>query len=232
MASILDVRNPDFAARFPEILSRVRRRVPSTRMLFLDASEESLIRRFSETRRPHPLAGKVSLLEALRRERAMLEEVRAIADVVVDTSAMTVHELRSFIQKTFVGDPESSGMIVSATSFGYKFGIPHDVDLLFDVRFLANPHFVPELKGKTGMDAAVAAYIEKDPETARFQQHLVQFLDYLLPRFSQEHKSYLSIGVGCTGGKHRSVYITEQLSRLLKDKGYPVRVLHRDATRE
>jgi UPF0042 nucleotide-binding protein len=228
----LDVRNPDFAARFPEILSRVRRRVPSTRMLFLDASEESLIRRFSETRRPHPLAGKVSLLEALRRERAMLEEVREIADVVVDTSAMTVHELRSFIQKTFVGDPESSGMIVSATSFGYKFGIPHDVDLLFDVRFLANPHFVPELKGKTGMDQAVAAYIEKDPETARFQEHLVQFLDYLLPRFSQEHKSYLSIGVGCTGGKHRSVYITEQLARLLKDKGYPVRVLHRDATRE
>jgi UPF0042 nucleotide-binding protein len=228
----LDVRNPDFAARFPEILARVRRRVPGTRLLFLDASEESLIRRFSETRRPHPLAGKVSLLEALRRERAMLEEVREIADVVVDTSAMTVHELRSFVQKTFVGDPESSGMVVSATSFGYKFGIPHDVDLLFDARFLANPHFVPELKGKTGMDPAVAAYIEKDPETARFLERLVQFLDYLLPRFEQEHKSYLSIGVGCTGGKHRSVYITEQLSRLLKDKGYPVRVLHRDATRE
>ncbi|HEY1435800.1 MAG TPA: RNase adapter RapZ, partial [Thermoanaerobaculia bacterium] len=165
---ILDVRNPDFAARFPEILGRLRRRVPGTRLLFLDASEESLIRRFSETRRPHPLSGKVSLLEALRRERAMLEEVRSVADVVVDTSAMTVHELRSFMQKTFVGDPESAGMIVSATSFGYKFGIPHDVDLLFDVRFLANPHFVPELKGKTGMDPAVAAYIEKDPETRPF----------------------------------------------------------------
>ena len=228
----LDVRNPDFAARFPEILARVRQRVPGTRLLFLDASEESLIRRFSETRRPHPLAGKVSLLEALRREREMLEEVRTLADVVVDTSAMTVHELRSFVQKTFVGDPESSGMVVSATSFGYKFGIPHDVDLLFDVRFLANPHFVPELKGKTGMDPAVAAYIEKAPETARFLERLMQFLDYLLPRFEQEHKSYLSIGVGCTGGKHRSVYITEQLSRLLKNKGYPVPVLHRDATRE
>ena len=229
---VLDVRNPGFAARFPEILGRLRRRAPGTRLLFLDASEESLIRRFSETRRPHPLSGTGSLLEALRREREMLEEVRAVADVVVDTSAMTVHELRSFIQKTFVGDPEASGMVISATSFGYKFGIPHDVDLLFDVRFLANPHFVPELKGKTGTDPAVAAYIEQDPETAAFLDRLVQFLDYLLPRFDREHKSYLSIGVGCTGGKHRSVYIIEQLARLLKNRGYPVRVSHRDATRE
>ena len=229
---ILDVRNPDFAQRFPQILARLRRRVPGTRLLFLDASEESLIRRFSETRRPHPLAGTFSLLEALRRERAMLEDVRAVADVVVDTSAMTVHELRSFILNTFVGDPEGSGMVVSATSFGYKFGIPHDVDLLFDVRFLANPHFVPELKGKTGTDPAVAAYIEKDPETPAFLERLVQFLDYLLPKFDREHKSYLSIGVGCTGGKHRSVYVTEQIGRLLKERGYPVRVSHRDATRE
>ena len=229
---VLDVRNPDFAVRFPEILARLRRRVPGTRLLFLDASEESLIRRFSETRRPHPLAGKVSLLEALRRERAMLEDVRAAADVVVDTSSMNVHELRSFMQKTFVGDPESTGMIVSATSFGYKFGIPHDVDLLFDVRFLANPHFVPELKGKTGMDPAVAAYIEKDPETQAFMDRLIGFLDYLLPRFDKEHKTYLSIGVGCTGGKHRSVYIAERIAAALQDRGYPVRVSHRDATRE
>jgi len=229
---ILDVRNPDFAARFPEILASLRGRVPGTRLLFLDASEESLIRRFSETRRPHPLAGKSSLLEALRREREMLEDVRAVADVVVDTSAMTVHELRSFIQKTFVGDPEGSRMVISATSFGYKFGIPHDVDLLFDVRFLANPHFVPELRGKTGNDPAVAAYIEKDPETPAFMKRLVEFLDYLLPQYDRESKSYLSIGVGCTGGKHRSVYVAEKLARLLKERGYPVRVSHRDATRE
>ncbi len=229
---ILDVRNPDFATRFPEILARLRRRVPGTRLLFLDASEESLIRRFSETRRPHPLAGRKSLLEALRSERTMLKEVRAVADVVVDTSVMTVHELRSFMQKTFVGDPESAGMVISATSFGYKFGTPHDVDLLFDVRFLANPHFVPELKSKTGMDPAVAAYIEQDPETPAFLDRLVQFLDYLVPRFEKEGKSYLSIGIGCTGGKHRSVYIAEQLAGRLQEKGYPVRVSHRDATRE
>jgi UPF0042 nucleotide-binding protein len=162
----------------------------------------------------------------------MLENVRAVADVVVDTSAMTVHELRAFMQKTFVGDPESGGMVLSATSFGYKFGTPHDVDLLFDVRFLANPHFVPELKGKTGMDPAVAAYIEKDPETAPFLERLTAFLDYLLPRFDREGKTYVSIGIGCTGGKHRSVYVAERLAGLLHERGYPVRVSHRDATRE
>jgi len=229
---ILDVRNPGFAARFPEILSRVRRRCPGTRLLFLDASEESLIRRFSETRRPHPLAVESSLLSALRSERELLKDVRAVADVVVDTSALTVHELRSVIQKTFVGDPSRARMVVSATSFGYKFGVPHDVDLLFDVRFLANPNFVPELKGKTGLDPAVAAYIEKDPETEAFLARLNEMLDYLMPRYEKEHKSYLSIGIGCTGGKHRSVYIAERLAEVLKKKGFPVRTSHRDATRE
>jgi RNase adapter protein RapZ len=229
---ILDVRNPDFAGRFPEILSRLRERFPATRLLFLDASEESLIRRFSETRRPHPLSGDRSLLQSLRREREMLEEVRSVADVVVDTSEMTVHELRSFIEKTFVGDPSRARMLVSATSFGYKFGVPHDVDLIFDVRFLANPHFVPELKPKTGSDPAVAAYIEKDPETERFLARVLEFLDYLLPLYEREHKSYLSIGVGCTGGRHRSVFVAEKLAALLKERDYPVRVSHRDATRE
>ena len=229
---ILDVRNPGFAARFPEILGRLRSRCPGTRLLFLDASEESLIRRFSETRRPHPLAGESSLLTALRNEREMLKDVRAVADVVVDTSALTVHELRSIIQKTFVGDPSRARMVVSTTSFGYKFGVPHDVDLLFDVRFLANPHFVPELKGKTGLDPAVQAYIEQDPESEAFLTRLIDFLEYLVPRYEKEHKSYLSIGIGCTGGKHRSVYVAERLAEVLKRKGFPVRVSHRDATRE
>lgn len=229
---ILDVRNPDFASHFPPLLARVRERVPGARLLFLDASEESLIRRFSETRRPHPLSVDRPLLTALRREREMLEDVRSLADVVVDTSSMTVHELRSFIQKTFVGDQAGARMVVSATSFGYKFGVPHDVDLIFDVRFLANPHFVPELKSKIGTDPAVAAYIEKDPQTGEFLARLAAFLDYLLPLYEREHKSYLSIGIGCTGGKHRSVYVAEQLSRALQERGLPVRVSHRDATRE
>ena len=229
---ILDVRNPDFARRFPEILGRLRARAPGTRLLFLDASEESLIRRFSETRRPHPLAPGRSLLEALRRERELLEEMRSVADVVVDTSDMTVHELRSMIQKTFVGDPSRARMVISIASFGFKFGVPHDVDLLFDVRFLANPHFVPELKSKTGLDPAVAAYIEKDPETSRFLRKLTDLLDYVLPLYEKEHKSYLAIGIGCTGGKHRSVHVAERVARLLAERGYPVRVSHRDATRE
>lgn len=228
----LDVRNPDFAARFPEVLARVRERVPGVRVLFCDASEEVLIRRFSETRRPHPLAGNRPLLEALRRERVLLEDVREAADVVVDTSGMTVHELRSFVQKTFEGDPERKGMIVSATSFGFKFGTPHDVDLLFDVRFLANPHFVPELKPKTGHDPAVAAYIEQDADTEPFLAKTLDFLLYLLPLYEKEHKSYLSIGIGCTGGKHRSVYAAERLAAALQSRGIPVRVSHRDATRE
>lgn len=229
---ILDVRNPDFASRFPPILARLRERAPGTRLLFLDATEETLIRRFSETRRPHPLSVDRPLLTALRNERELLEDVRALADVVVDTSAMTVHELRAFMQKTFVGEESAARMVVSATSFGYKFGVPHDVDLIFDVRFLANPHFVPELKSKVGSDPAVAAYIEKDPHTAEFLERLVDFLDYLLPLYEREHKSYLSIGIGCTGGKHRSVYVADQLAKTLKRRGLPVRVSHRDATRE
>ncbi|MEP6802220.1 MAG: RNase adapter RapZ [Acidobacteriota bacterium] len=229
---ILDVRNPDFASRFPEILGHLRQQVPGTRLLFLDASEESLIRRFSETRRPHPLSGDRSLLQSLRSERQMLEEVRSVADVVLDTSEMTVHELRSFIQKTFAINPDEARMVVSATSFGFKFGVPHDVDLVFDVRFLNNPHFVPELKGKTGSDEAVAAYIESDPETAPFLEKLTGFFDYLLPLYEREHKSYLSIGIGCTGGKHRSVYVAERLAEALKERGFPVRVSHRDTTRQ
>ncbi len=228
----LDVRNPEFASQFPEILAHLRNQVPATRLLFLDATEESLIRRFSESRRPHPLSGKQSLLQALRSERQMLEEVRSVADLVVDTSELTVHDLRSFVQKTFAAGPDEARMVVSATSFGFKFGVPHDVDLLFDVRFLANPHFVPELRGKTGSDPAVAAYIEKDPETGRFLGKLTEFFDYLLPLYEREHKSYLSIGIGCTGGKHRSVYIAERLAEIFQERGYPVRVSHRDATRQ
>jgi UPF0042 nucleotide-binding protein len=229
---ILDVRNPDFARRFPEILGRLRDQAPGTRLLFLDASEEALIRRFSETRRPHPLTAGRSLLEALRRERELLGEMRSEADVVVDTSDMTVHELRSVIQKTFVGDPTRARMVISITTFGFKFGVPHDVDLLFDVRFLINPHFVPELRSKTGSDAAVAAYIEKDPETRRFLKKLFDLLDYVLPLYEKEHKSYLAIGIGCTGGKHRSVYIGERLARFFAERDFPVRLSHRDATRE
>ena len=229
---VLDVRNPDFAARFPAIFARIRERVAGAQLVFLDASEDSLIRRFSETRRPHPLGDGQSLLEALRSEREMLNDVRAMADLVVDTSALTVHELRSLISRTFKSSEGAGALVVSLTSFGFKFGAPYDVDLLFDVRFLVNPHFVPDLKSRTGEDPAVAAYIQKDPESSAFLDRLVEFVLYLLPRYQAEHKSYLSIGIGCTGGKHRSVYIVERLAAVLRDHGHRVRVRHRDASRD
>ena len=228
---VLDVRNPDFAARVPDTFRRIKERVPAATLIFLDASEDALIRRFSETRRPHPMAEGKSLLEALRRERETLSDVRSIADLLVDTSSLTVHELRSLIARTFRSGEETGGLVVSIASFGFKFGAPYDVDLLFDVRFLANPHFVPELKPKTGEDPAVAAYIERDPETAPFVSRLLEFVEYLLPRYEKENKSYLSIGIGCTGGRHRSVYVAERLATALREKKYPVRVRHRDAER-
>lgn len=229
---VLDIRNPDFASRFPAIYERIKIRVPVAQLVFLDASEDSLIRRFSETRRPHPLGDGHSLLEALRREREMLNDVRAMADLLVDTSSLTVHELRSMISRTFKASEGAGALVVSLTSFGFKFGAPYDADLLFDVRFLANPHFVPELRPKTGEDPAVAAYIQKDPESTAFLDRLVEFVLYLLPRYAEEHKSYLSVGIGCTGGKHRSVYIVERLAAILRDHRYPVRVRHRDAARD
>jgi UPF0042 nucleotide-binding protein len=228
---VLDVRNPDFTSRFPDTFRRIKQRVPSATLIFLDASEDALIRRFSETRRPHPIAEGKSLLDALRREREILSEVRSLADLLVDTSSLTVHELRSLIARTFRSGEDAGGLVVSLTSFGFKYGAPYDVDLLFDVRFLANPHFVPELKPKTGEDPAVAAYIERDPETEPFLSRLVEFVEYLLPRFEKENKSYLSIGVGCTGGRHRSVYVAERLAAALREKKYPVRIRHRDAER-
>lgn len=228
---VLDVRNPDFTSRFPETFRRIKERVPSATLIFLDASEDALIRRFSETRRPHPIAEGKSLLDALRREREILSDVRSLADLLVDTSSLTVHELRSLIARTFRSGEDTGGLVVSLTSFGFKYGAPYDVDLLFDVRFLANPHFVPELKPKTGEDPAVAAYIERDPETGPFLSRLVEFVEYLLPRYEKENKSYLSIGVGCTGGRHRSVFVAERLAAALREKKYPVRVRHRDAER-
>jgi RNase adapter protein RapZ len=228
---VLDVRNPDFTSRFPETFRRIKQRVPAATLIFLDASEDALIRRFSETRRPHPIADGISLLDALRREREILSDVRSLADLLVDTSSLTVHELRSLIARTFRSGEDAGGLVVSLTSFGFKYGAPYDVDLLFDVRFLANPHFVPELKPKTGEDPAVAAYIERDPETGPFLVRLVEFVEYLLPRYEKENKSYLSIGVGCTGGRHRSVYVAERLAAALKEKKYTVRVRHRDAER-
>lgn len=230
-AVVLDVRNPDFAEVFPALLEQLRRSVPTT-LLFLECEDKVLLSRFSETRRPHPLATNRTLGEAVAFERRLLGEVKERADIVIDTSGMTVHELRSSLAENFrdAGDP--GVLAISIISFGFKHGMPSAMDLCFDVRFLANPHFDPRLRPRTGKDPEVAHYIEAGETTQGFYQRLLDFLSWCLPKYRKENRSYLTIAIGCTGGRHRSIYIAECLKRDLTPLGYPVRVSHRDEGKE
>ena len=197
-------------------------------LIFLDANTAALVRRFSETRRPHPLAAGRSVREGIRDERARLDVIRDMADEIIDTSDMSVHELRQF----FMGlsrDRGGAGLIVTLLSFGYKHGVPVDADLIFDVRCLPNPHFVPALRRRTGRDRVVASFMERVASTREFMDRLEDYLRYVVPHYIAEGKSYLTVGVGCTGGRHRSVMIAERLRRALADVGGArVRVRHRD----
>ena len=230
-AVVLDVRNPGFAEAFPALLDELRTLLPVT-VVFLDADDPTIFRRFSETRRPHPLAHERTLTEAVAWERRLLAEVKEKADLVLDTTAMTVHELRSVLAEHFRAPGDPGVLAVSIVSFGFKHGVPPSIDLCFDVRFLANPHFVPELRPRTGRDPDVARFIEEGGTTAPFYRRLLEFLLFCLPNYRRENRAYLTIGVGCTGGRHRSVYIAERLGRDLAAAGYPVRIAHRDDTRE
>ena len=230
-AVVLDVRNPGFAEAFPPLLGSLRALLPVT-VVFLDADDVTLLRRFSETRRPHPLAQGRTLAEALALERRLLTEVKEKADLVLDTTAMTVHELRSVLAEHFRAPGDPGVLAVSIVSFGFKNGIPPSLDVCFDVRFLANPHFVPELRHKTGRDPDVARFIEEGGATGPFYGRLLDFLLFCLPNYRRENRAYLTIGIGCTGGRHRSVYVAERLGRDLAAAGYPARVTHRDDTRE
>jgi RNase adapter protein RapZ len=199
-------------------------------LIFLEASHATLVRRFSETRRPHPLALDRSVSEGIRDERARLNVIREMADEIVDTSDMTVHELRQF----FMGlsrNRSRARLVVTLLSFGYKHGVPVDADLVFDVRCLPNPHFVPALRRRTGRDRAVVQFMERDSSTREFMDRLEEYLRYVLPHYIAEGKSYLTIAVGCTGGRHRSVMIAERLKKALTEVGGArVRVRHRDIT--
>lgn len=230
-AVVLDVRNPGFAEAFPALLDDLRSLLPVT-VVFLDADDRTIFRRFSETRRPHPLAQERTLTEAVSWERRLLAEVKGKADLVLDTTAMTVHELRSVLAEHFRAPGDPGVLAVSIVSFGFKHGVPPSIDLCFDVRFLANPHFVPELRPRTGRDSEVARFIEEGVATGPFYRRLLEFLLFCLPNYRRENRAYLTIGVGCTGGRHRSVYIAERLGRDLAAAGYPVRIAHRDDTRE
>jgi RNase adapter protein RapZ len=227
-ALVVDVREGIQLKGLPEIVKSVKRMLP-TKMLFLEASDAILVRRFSETRRPHPLGTNTSVKTSLAAERKRLQSIRAIADLVIDTSKFNVHELRSHITERFQKKESDKNILVSCVSFGFRHGVPEDADLMFDVRFLPNPHFVPEFRPLTGRDPKVAKYIRSFPQSREFIKRISELLVYLLPHYIREGKSYLTIAFGCTGGQHRSVMIAEDVSKLLRKAGYRVKVVHRDS---
>jgi len=226
---VVDIRERQFLPEFPRIHSDLKKQGTNVKIVFFEASDQSLLRRFSETRRPHPLAsGQSDLPTAITRERELLREIRALADMVVDTSDHTVHTLRRSLIEQFSAAEASLEMAVTIVSFGFKYGLPTALDLLFDVRFLPNPHFVPELRELTGKHPKVINYMKASEETGQMMAHLEALLSFLLPRYRREGRSYLTIGIGCTGGRHRSVMLADELRRLLRQQGYKVRVNHRD----
>jgi RNase adapter protein RapZ len=229
VAIVVDVREGNFLSSFPKIFKKLRKmRGLNPVLIFLEANSATLVRRFSETRRPHPLAPDRSASEGIRDERARMTTVREMADEIVDTSDMTVHELRHFFMGLSRGRSKAQ-LVVTVLSFGYKYGVPVDADLVFDVRCLPNPHFVPTLRRRTGRDRAVVAFLEKDAPTREFIEKLEDYLQFVLPHYIAEGKSYLTIAIGCTGGRHRSVAIAERLRRsLAAAEGARIRVRHRD----
>lgn len=226
----IDIREKVFPERFPSLYGELKHQGRAAiELLFLDASDQTIVRRFSETRRPHPLArGTTPLLDGIKRERTALAEVRKLADRIIDTSDYTIHDLRQTIERHYAADDSGRPMVITLVTFGYKFGVPYDLDLLFDVRFLPNPHFVAELRPRTGEDPRIREYIMAPPDSAEFLARLQGFIEYLLPRYRSEGKSYLTIGFGCTGGRHRSVTVSLMIAERLRQNGYYVIIKHRD----
>jgi UPF0042 nucleotide-binding protein len=232
IALVVDVRERLFLEQGTIPILELKRRGHRVETLFFDADDAVLIRRFSETRRPHPLSPGGSVLEGLRREREMLAPLRNTADRRVDTSHYSVHDLRAYVQSQYGGDQGAKALTVSLVAFGFKYGIPLEADLMFDVRFLANPHFVPELKAHTGEDPAVRDYVLADKRAGPLLEHLTGLLKFAVPAYEQEGRSYLTIAVGCTGGRHRSVVVVGELAKALRAEGRAVEVRYRDVTGE
>lgn len=228
-ALVINIREGRFLNEFDTQLQRLRReRGLDVFVLFFEASDEALQRRFSETRRPHPADQGDGLLASIRAEREAMSGMRALADLILDTSEHTVHTLRRYLIERFSPDPKGTPMRVQVLSFGHKYGGPRDVDLLFDVRHLPNPHFVPELRHLSGHDRRIVEYIRSKPETSETLQRFGELLDYLLPLYRREGKSYVTVGIGCTGGRHRSVMIANALARRLRRNGFDATAVHRD----
>jgi UPF0042 nucleotide-binding protein len=229
-AIVVDVREGTTLDRLPEILKSVRKLL-HTRVVFLDAQDAVLVRRYSETRRPHPLGRLETVSRSIVEERQLLDPIRNVADTLIDTSNFNVHELRAHIQARFGHEDETPHLLVSCLSFGFKNGVPLDADMVFDVRFLPNPHFVPEFRKLTGLDPRVAGYVRGFPQSAEFLDKVTALMLYLLPHYVEEGKSYLTVAFGCTGGQHRSVMMAEEMCQRLKKAGYQVKALHRDMPR-
>ena len=225
-ALLVDAREGLQLHKLPGLLKHLRKD-HAISLVFIEANDDALLRRYSETRRPHPLGKDISVRESLQYERDLMEPIRKLADVVIDSTQFNVHELRSFINRRFKS-VDRSPMLISVVSFGYKYGVPIDADLIFDVRFLPNPHFVPGLKKFTGRDAKVRRFIRSFPQTGEFLRRMESLLAYLMPHYIAEGKSYLTIAFGCTGGKHRSVMLAEEIKKALEKRKYSSKVIHRD----
>jgi UPF0042 nucleotide-binding protein len=222
----VDAREGGQIDRLPEIFKKLRADHAAI-LVFVEASDAVLVRRFSETRRPHPIGRDLPIREGIRAERRRMEPIRRLADFIIDTTKFNVHELQQFVTQKFQ-NPDRKPLVVSLVSFGYRYGIPTDADLVFDVRFLPNPHFVPKLRRFSGKDPKVARYIRSFSQTRVFLKKIEALLVYLLPHYIAEGKSYLTIAFGCTGGRHRSVMMTETIRKALARRGYNVKVVHRD----
>ncbi len=231
VALVMDARERHFLNDVPKALAVLQDPRLDVQVLFLDCRDEVLIRRFSETRRLHPLAPRAGVTDGIALERDALIPFRDVSDLVIDTSEMTVHELANEIKTMFDHRPREAELTVTLMSFGFRYGVPVSSDLVFDVRFLPNPHFDPGLKDFTGLDLPVVNFFEDRPVVGEFERRLFDFVDDLLPRYAKEGKSYLTVAVGCTGGKHRSVYVTERLGERLVNKGYRIRIRHRELAR-
>jgi RNase adapter protein RapZ len=229
VALVIDIREAGFISEFPKILKKIRKKITPC-VVFLEASDETIMKRFSESRRPHPLTGEGTVVGNIQLERKKLEEIRELSDEVIDTSKTNISDLKKLISDRFIKKSEYRIQIM-LISFGYKYGVPLDSDLVFDTRFLPNPYYVDKLKNETGKNKEVSEYIYKPEKTKEYIHRLFKFIDYQLPCFIEEGKSYLTISIGCTGGRHRSVAVAEWLKEHLESKKYSIQITHRDIFR-
>ena len=226
-ALVVDVREGAGLKALPKVFAGIRKSV-TARLIFLEADDDAIVRRFSETRRPHPLGTGKTITRSIESEREQLAAIRAMADLIINTSKFTVHQLRDFIGERFRGQRDQSAIQIYVTSFGFRNGVPPDSDLVFDVRFLPNPNYIPRFKNLTGKNPNVARYIRSFPQTAEFMSRISDLLIYLLPHYIREGKSYLTISFGCTGGQHRSVMMADEIRKTLSAAGFKAKVNHRD----